>query len=630
MPLITLPDNTKKSFSNPIKVIDLAKSISPSLAKRTICGNVDDNLVDTDFLIQNDSTVKLLTDKDQESLEVIRHSTAHLMAHAVKNLYPDTQVTIGPVVENGFYYDYFREKPFSPDDLQIIEKEMHKIAKQNIPLTRGTMDRVSMLNHFKSIGENFKFEIINDIPESEELSFYKQESFLDLCRGPHVPNTKFLRFFKLMKISGAYWRGDSKNQMLQRIYGTAWLSKADLDDYLLKIEEAEKRDHRKIGAFQNLFHFREESPGMIFWHPKGYKIWQIIENYMRNIYIENGYQEIKCPQILDINLWKQSGHWDNFSENMFVTGDDDKQFALKPMNCPGHVQVYKSELRSYKDLPIRYGEFGSCHRNEPSGALHGTFRVRGFTQDDGHIFCTKNQIEKEVLQFHTQAIKVYEKFSFNSIDIKIGLRPEKRLGSDELWDSSENALRNALKKSNITWEELPGEGAFYGPKIEYHLKDSIGRSWQCGTIQVDFMMPQRLGANYISADNTKEHPVMLHRAILGSLERFIGILIENHAGALPFWLSPFQVSILTITDYQANYALELEEIFKKNNIRVNLDLRNEKISYKIRQHVMQKIPYICVIGNNEVDNRSLSVRFRGEDKSKTYSIEDFLSFLGTF
>jgi threonyl-tRNA synthetase len=432
-----------------------------------------------------------------------------------------------------------------------------------------------------------------------------------------------------MKISGAYWRGDSKNQMLQRIYGTAWLTKEDLDDYLVKIEEAEKRDHRKIGAFQNLFHFREESPGMIFWHPKGYKIWQIIESYMRNIYIDNGYQEVKCPQILDINLWKQSGHWDNFSENMFVTGDDEKQFALKPMNCPGHVQVYKSELRSYKDLPIRYGEFGSCHRNEPSGALHGTFRVRGFTQDDGHIFCTKNQIEKEVLKFHNQAIKVYEKFSFNDVEIKIGLRPEKRLGNDKLWDLSENALRNALQKSNITWEELQGEGAFYGPKIEYHLKDSIGRSWQCGTIQVDFMMPQRLGASYISADNIKEHPVMLHRAILGSLERFIGILIENHAGALPFWLSPIQISILSITDDQASYAKELDEIFKKNNIRVNLDLRNEKISYKIRQHVLQKIPYICVVGNNEVNNRAVSIRSRGEDKSRTYSIEDFLSLLGT-
>ena len=629
MPLITLPDNKKKSFNNPIKVIDLAKSISPSLAKRTICGNVNDALVDTDFLIEVDSKVKLLTDEDQESLEIVRHSTAHLMAHAVKNIYPDTQVTIGPVIEDGFYYDYFREKPFSSDDLHKIEKEMHKIAKQNINLTRGVMDRNSMQNYFKSIGENYKVEIINDIPESENLSFYKQDIFLDLCRGPHVPNTKFLRFFKLMKISGAYWRGDSKNQMLQRIYGTAWLSKEDLDNHLLKIEEAEKRDHRKIGAFQNLFHFREESPGMIFWHPKGYKIWQIIENYMRNLYIDNGYQEVKCPQILDINLWKQSGHWDNFSENMFVTGDDEKQFALKPMNCPGHVQVYKSELRSYKDLPIRYGEFGSCHRNEPSGALHGTFRVRGFTQDDGHIFCTKNQIEEEVLKFHVQAIKVYEKFTFNKIDIKIGLRPEKRLGDDKLWDSSENALRNALQKSDISWEELPGEGAFYGPKIEYHLKDSIGRSWQCGTIQVDFMMPQRLGASYINAENTKEHPVMLHRAILGSLERFIGILIENHAGALPYWLSPFQICILTITDDQVSYAKELEEIFKKNNVRVNLDLRNEKISYKIRQHVMQKIPFICVLGNNEVNNRSLSVRFRGEDKSKSYFIEDFLSFLGT-
>ena len=629
MPLITLPDNKKKSFNNPIKVIDLAKSISPSLAKRTICGNVNDALVDTDFLIEVDSKVKLLTDEDQESLEIVRHSTAHLMAHAVKNIYPDTQVTIGPVIEDGFYYDYFREKPFSSDDLHKIEKEMHKIAKQNINLTRGVMDRNSMQNYFKSIGENYKVEIINDIPESENLSFYKKDIFLDLCRGPHVPNTKFLRFFKLMKISGAYWRGDSKNQMLQRIYGTAWLSKEDLDNHLLKIEEAEKRDHRKIGAFQNLFHFREESPGMIFWHPKGYKIWQIIENYMRNLYIDNGYQEVKCPQILDINLWKQSGHWDNFSENMFVTGDDEKQFALKPMNCPGHVQVYKSELRSYKDLPIRYGEFGSCHRNEPSGALHGTFRVRGFTQDDGHIFCTKNQIEEEVLKFHVQAIKVYEKFTFNKIDIKIGLRPEKRLGDDKLWDSSENALRNALQKSDISWEELPGEGAFYGPKIEYHLKDSIGRSWQCGTIQVDFMMPQRLGASYINAENTKEHPVMLHRAILGSLERFIGILIENHAGALPYWLSPFQICILTITDDQVSYAKELEEIFKKNNVRVNLDLRNEKISYKIRQHVMQKIPFICVLGNNEVNNRSLSVRFRGEDKSKSYFIEDFLSFLGT-
>ncbi|MEL0232580.1 MAG: threonine--tRNA ligase, partial [Hyphomicrobiales bacterium] len=599
-------------------------------AKAAIAVSVNGIQKDLCDPIVEDSKVSIITIDSDEGLEIMRHTlTAQVLARAVKNLYPNAKLAIGPTINDGFYYDFEFVESISPDDLEKIEKEMHKIAKQNLNLSRGVMDRTSMQNHFKSIGENYKVEIINDIPESEELSFYKQDTFLDLCRGPHVPNTKFLRFFKLMKISGAYWRGDSKNQMLQRIYGTAWLSKEDLDDYLLKIEEAEKRDHRKIGAFQNLFHFREESPGMIFWHPKGYKIWQIIENYMRNIYKNNGYQEIKCPQILDINLWKQSGHWDNFSENMFVTGDDEKQFALKPMNCPGHVQVYKSELRSYKDLPIRYGEFGSCHRNEPSGALHGTFRVRGFTQDDGHIFCTKNQIEKEVLKFHSQAIKVYEKFSFNEIDIKIGLRPEKRLGDDKLWDSSENALRNALQKSDITWEELPGEGAFYGPKIEYHLKDSIGRSWQCGTIQVDFMMPQRLGANYISADNTKEHPVMLHRAILGSLERFIGILIENHSGALPFWLSPFQISILTITDDQVSYAQELDEIFKKNNIRVNLDLRNEKISYKIRQHVMQKIPYICVLGNNEVSNRTLSVRFRGEDKSKTYTIEDFLSFLST-
>ena len=608
---VRLPDGSQRQFDAPVTVAQVAASIGAGLAKAALAGKVDGKLVDTSFLIDRDADVAIVTDKDPDGLEVIRHSTAHLLAYAVKELFPDAQVTIGPVIDNGFYYDFSYKRPFTPEDLQAIEKKMAELAKKDEPVARKVLPRDEAVAYFKSIGEAYKAEIIESIPQGEDVSLYSEGKFTDLCRGPHVPSTGKLKVFKLMKLAGAYWRGDSKNEMLQRVYGTAWAKKEDQEAYLHMLEEAEKRDHRKLAKLLDLFHFQDEAPGLIFWHPKGWTVWQQVEQYMRRVYQENGYQEVKAPQILDRTLWEKTGHWENYRENMFVTESENRNYALKPMNCPGHVQIYNSDLRSYRDLPLRYGEFGQCHRNEPSGALHGIMRVRGFTQDDGHIFCTENQIQGEVTAFHQQAMQVYKDFGFSEISIKIALRPENRIGSDETWDRAEETLRSALRACGVAWEELPGEGAFYGPKIEYHLKDSLGRPWQVGTMQVDFSMPGRLGAEYVAEDNTRKVPVMLHRAIVGSMERFVGILIENHAGALPLWLAPVQVAILNISDAQADYAQEVAQNLKKQGFRVHLDLRNEKITYKIREHSVQKLPYIVVIGDKERDAKTVAVRARG-------------------
>jgi threonyl-tRNA synthetase len=608
---VRLPDGSQRQFEAPVTVAHVAASIGAGLAKAALAGKVDGKLVDTSFLIERDADLAIVTDKDADGLDVLRHSTAHLLAYAVKELFPDAQVTIGPVIENGFYYDFSYKRPFTPEDLQAIEKKMAELAKKDEPVTRKVLPRDEAVAYFKSIGEDYKAEIIESIPQGEDVSLYSEGGFTDLCRGPHVPSTGKLKVFKLMKLAGAYWRGDSKNEMLQRVYGTAWAKKEELEAYLHMLEEAEKRDHRKLGRALDLFHFQDEAPGLIFWHPKGWTIWQQVEQYMRRVYQENGYQEVKAPQILDRSLWEKTGHWENYRENMFVTESENRNYALKPMNCPGHVQIYNSGMRSYRDLPLRYGEFGQCHRNEPSGALHGIMRVRGFTQDDGHIFCTEEQIQDEVKAFHTQAMRVYADFGFSEIAIKIALRPESRIGSDETWDRAEETLRAALRACAVTWEELPGEGAFYGPKIEYHLKDSLGRPWQVGTMQVDFSMPGRLGAEYVADDNTRKIPVMLHRAIVGSLERFVGILIENHAGAMPLWLAPVQIAVLNISDAQSDYAQTVAQNLKKQGFRVNVDLRNEKITYKIREHSIQKLPYIVVVGDKERDANSVAVRARG-------------------
>ena len=608
---VRLPDGSQRQFDTPVTVAQVAASIGAGLAKAALAGKVDGKLVDTSFLIDHDADLAIVTDKDPDGLEVIRHSTAHLLAYAVKELFPDAQVTIGPVIDNGFYYDFSYKRPFTPEDLQAIEKKMAELVKKDEPVTRTVLPRDEAVAYFKSIGEAYKAEIIESIPQGEDVSLYAEGKFTDLCRGPHVPSTGKLKVFKLMKLAGAYWRGDSKNEMLQRVYGTAWAKKEDQEAYLHMLEEAEKRDHRKLAKLLDLFHFQDEAPGLIFWHPKGWTVWQQVEQYMRRGYQENGYQEVKAPQILDRSLWEKTGHWENYRENMFVTESENRNYALKPMNCPGHVQIYNSDLRSYRDLPLRYGEFGQCHRNEPSGALHGIMRVRGFTQDDGHIFCTENQIQGEVTAFHQQAMQVYKDFGFSEISIKIALRPDSRIGSDETWDRAEETLRSALRACGVAWEELPGEGAFYGPKIEYHLKDSLGRPWQVGTMQVDFSMPGRLGAEYVAEDNTRKVPVMLHRAIVGSMERFVGILIENHAGALPLWLAPVQVAILNISDAQADYAQEVAQNLKKQGFRIHLDLRNEKITYKIREHSVQKLPYIVVIGDKERDAKTVAVRARG-------------------
>jgi threonyl-tRNA synthetase len=623
MPVVTLPDGSQREYPAPLTIASVASSIGAGLAKAALAGKVDDTLVDLSYLIERDIHLAIVTDKDPEALEVIRHSCAHLLAYAVKELYPQVQVTIGPVVENGFYYDFAYTKSFTPEDLILIEKKMHELAKLDEPVVRSVMPRESAITYFEGLGEHYKAELITSIAQGEEVSLYAQGRFTDLCRGPHIPSTGKLKVFKLMKLAGAYWRGDSKNAMLQRIYGTAWIKKEDQEAHLHMLAEAEKRDHRKLGKQLDLFHFQEEAPGLIFWHPKGWSIWQQVEQYMRKIYQDHGYQEVKAPQILDRSLWEKSGHWENYQEHMFTTESENRTYALKPMNCPGHVLIFNSGLHSYRDLPLRFGEFGQCVRNEPSGALHGLMRVRGFTQDDGHIFCTENQIQAEVAAFDRVVRSVYQDFGFTEVMVKLALRPEKRVGADLVWDKAEEALRSAMLLSGEPWEELPGEGAFYGPKIEYHLKDSIGRSWQCGTIQVDFSMPTRLGAEYVADDNTRKAPVMLHRAIVGSLERFIGILIENHAGAMPVWLAPSQAIVMNISENSAAYAQQVAQILKKQGFRVSADLRNEKITYKIRDHALQKIPYLVVVGDKERDSNLVAVRARGGADLGTMSIEAF-------
>ena len=611
MPVITLPDGSQREFAQAVTVAEVAQSIGAGLARAALAGKVDGRLVDTSFRIESDSRVGIVTDKDSEGLEVIRHSTAHLLAYAVKELFPEAQVTIGPVVENGYYYDFAYKRPFTPEDLVAIEKRMGELAKRDIPVAREVWKRDDATAFFKSIGEHYKAELIAAIPEGQEVSLYREGDFVDLCRGPHVPSTGKLKVFKLMKVAGAYWRGDQRNEQLQRIYGTAWAKKEEQDAYLHMLEEAEKRDHRRLGRHLDLFHLQDEAPGMIFWHPKGWAMWQQIEQYMRRVYQDNGYQEVKCPQILERSLWEKSGHWENFKDNMFTTESEKHEYAIKPMNCPGHIQIFNTGLRSYRDLPLRYGEFGSCHRNEPSGALHGIMRVRGFTQDDGHIFCTEDQIQTEVTNFNDLVRQVYADFGFYDVVVKLALRPDKRVGSDEVWDKAELALREALKASGLVWDELPGEGAFYGPKIEFHIKDAIGRSWQCGTVQVDFSMPQRLGAEFVGDDNTRHTPVMLHRAILGSLERFIGILIENSAGALPLWLAPVQAIVLNISEKQSDYAEYVAKTLRRKGLRADADLRNEKITYKIREHSLNKLPYQIVVGDKEVAANLVAVRTRG-------------------
>jgi threonyl-tRNA synthetase len=611
MPVIRLPDGSERRFDQNITVAQVAANIGAGLAKAALAGRVDGKLVDTSFVIDHDVELAIVTDKDADGVEVIRHSTAHLLAYAVKELFPDAQVTIGPVVDNGFYYDFAYQRPFTPEDLEAIEKRMTELAKKDFPITREVWQRDRAVEFFKSIGEKYKAELIAAIPADQDVSLYREGDFVDLCRGPHVPSIGKLKAFKLMKVAGAYWRGDSKNEQLQRIYGTAWAKKEELDAYLHMIEEAEKRDHRKLGRQLDLFHLQEEAPGMVFWHPHGWTVWQEIEQYMRRVYRDNGYQEVRCPQILDRSLWEKSGHWAHFQQNMFTTASENRDYGVKPMNCPGHIQLFNTDVRSYRDLPLRYGEFGSCHRNEPSGALHGVMRVRGFTQDDGHIFCTEDQIQPEVTAFNEQVRKVYADFGFTDVAVKLALRPDSRVGADEVWDKAETALRNALRASGLEWTELPGEGAFYGPKIEFHIKDAIGRSWQCGTIQVDFSMPGRLGAEYVGEDNARHTPVMLHRAILGSLERFIGILIENHSGALPLWLAPVQVVVMSISEHQADYAERVTQSLRAAGLRVDADLRGEKINYKIREHSLMKRPYFVVIGDKEKAAGLVAIRARG-------------------
>lgn len=612
MPVITLPDSKQLTFPEPITAYQVATEISPGLARNAIAAVVDGRLVDLSYVIESDVALRILTERDAESLAVIRHSTAHLLAHAVKQLFPHAQVTIGPVIENGFYYDFAFERPFTPDDLKQIEKRMQELVKQALPVKRFTLSRKEAIERFRKMGEEYKAKIIEDIPEGEVLSLYQEGDFVDLCRGPHVPNTSKLKVFKLTRVAGAYWRGDAKNEMLQRIYGTAWFSKDDLNAYLQRIEEAEKRDHRKLGKQLELFHIQEEAPGMIFWHPKGWSIYQIIERYIRERLEKYGYQEIRTPQLLARQLWERSGHWDKFFNEMFTTrASENTEFAIKPMSCPGHVLVFNQGLKSYRDLPLRFAEFGCCHRNEPSGALHGLMRVRGFTQDDGHIFCTEEQIQSEVAAFIDQLYAVYADFGFNEILVKLATRPELRVGSDESWDKAEQGLAQALDGKALKWEYLPGEGAFYGPKIEFTLKDCLGRLWQCGTIQVDFSTPGRLGAEYTTEQGERKTPVMLHRAILGSFERFIAILIEHYAGHFPVWLAPIQAVVMTITDKQNDYAKAVAQELESLGLRIKLDLRNEKIGYKIREHSLQKVPYQLIVGDKEVQAKQVNVRRQG-------------------
>ena len=608
---ITLPDGSRREYPGPVTVAEVAQSIGSGLAKAALAGKVDGQMVDTSFTIDRDASLAIVTDKDADGVDVIRHSTAHLLAYAVKELFPDAQVTIGPVIENGFYYDFSYKRPFTPDDLAAIEKKMTELARKDEKVTREVWSRDEAVALFQSMGEKYKAEIIGSIPADQEIGLYREGNFVDLCRGPHVPSTGKLKVFKLMKVAGAYWRGDSNNEMLQRIYGTAWAKKEDQEAYLTMLEEAEKRDHRRLGKLLDLFHLQEEAPGLVFWHPKGWSVWQAVEQYMRGRLTDAGYQEVKTPQVMDRSLWEKSGHWDNYKENMFVTESEKRDYAIKPMNCPGHVQIFNHGLRSYRDLPLRLAEFGSCHRNEPSGALHGLMRVRGFVQDDAHIFCTEEQIVAEAKAFNELAFSVYDDFGFKDVKVKLSLRPEKRAGSDAVWDHAEDGLRTALRACGVEWEELPGEGAFYGPKVEYHIKDAIGRSWQCGTLQLDLVLPERLGAEYVSDDNDRKRPVMLHRAILGSFERFLGILLENHAGALPAWLAPEQVVVMNIAESQSEYAESVVQLLQKQGFRVKADLRNEKITYKIREHSLQKIPYLLVVGDKERDANQVAVRARG-------------------
>jgi len=629
MPVITLPDGSQRSFAQPVTVADAALSIGAGLARAALAGKVDGKLVDTSHLITRDAALAIITDKDAAGVEIIRHSTAHLLAHAVKELFPDAQVTIGPVIENGFYYDFSYKRPFTPEDLAAIEKRMIEIAKTDLPVARRVLPRDEAVAYFRQIGEHYKAEIIESIPADQDVSLYSEGEFTDLCRGPHVPSTGKLKAFKLMKLAGAYWRGDSKNEMLQRIYGTAWAKKEELDAYLHRIEEAEKRDHRKLGKQLELFHMQDSSPGMVFWHPKGWTLWQEVEQYMRRKFREHDYKEVRTPTIMDRALWEKSGHWENYHEHMFTTASENRDYAVKPMNCPGHVQIFNHGLHSYRDLPLRLAEFGSCHRNEPSGALHGLMRVRGFTQDDAHIFCTEDQVQSEVSNFIVMLNEVYRDFGFHDVLVKLSTRPEKRVGPDETWDKSEAGLSAALQQNNLEYEVQPGEGAFYGPKVEFTLKDSLGRLWQCGTIQLDFNLPVRLDAEFVDEDNSRKPPVMLHRAILGSMERFIGILIEHHAGAFPLWLAPIQVVLMNISQAQEEYALKLAGALREAGLRVQLDLRNEKITYKIREHSLQRLPYQLIVGDKEVAGSLVAVRSRSGEDLGQMSLEALLQRLRT-
>lgn len=626
---IQLPDGSKREFPQPVTVAEVAASIGAGLAKAALAGRVgtggDARLVDTSYLLDKDQPLAIVTEKDPDGLEVIRHSTAHLLAYAVKELFPDAQVTIGPVIEHGFYYDFSYKRPFTPEDLAAIEAKMTELAKKDEKVTRSVLPRDEAVQYFKGLGEAYKAEIIESIPADQDVSLYAEGGFTDLCRGPHVPSTGKLKHFKLMKVAGAYWRGDHRNEQLQRIYGTAWATKDDLQNYLRMLEEAEKRDHRKLGKDLELFHIDEHAPGVVFWHPKGWTVWQEVEQYMRRVYRDNGYQEVKGPQLLDKTLWEATGHWDKYRDNMFTTESEKRDYALKPMNCPGHILIFKHGIKSYRDLPLRFGEFGQCHRNEPTGGLHGIMRVRGFTQDDGHIFCTEDQILAECVAYTALLQKVYKDFGFSDIIYKVATRPDARIGSDEVWDKAEFALMESLRASGVEFIIAPGDGAFYGPKIEYTLKDAIGRQWQCGTMQVDFSMPGRLGAEYVGEDGERHVPVMLHRAIVGSLERFIGILIEQHAGALPVWLAPTQVVIANITDAQADYVADIVKTLQKQGLRVHADLRNEKITYKIREHSLQKVPFILVVGDKEKANGAVAVRARGNQDLGVMPLEDFIA-----
>lgn len=625
---ITLPDNSRREFPGPVSVAQVAQSIGPGLAKMTVAGKIDGKLVDASDVIDRDARLQIITPKDDEGLEIIRHSTAHLVGHAVKQLYPTAKMVIGPVIEEGFYYDISYERPFTPEDMAAIEQRMKELIAQDYDVVKKMTPRAEVIEVFKSRGEDYKLRLVEDMPDEQAMGLYYHQEYVDMCRGPHVPNTRFLKVFKLTKLAGAYWRGDAKNEQLQRIYGTAWADKKQLDQYIQRIEEAEKRDHRKLGKELDLFHIDEVAPGVVFWHPKGWAVWQAVEQYMRGIYRDTGYWEVKGPQILDKSLWEKTGHWQNYRDNMFTTESEKREYALKPMNCPGHVLIFKSDLRSYRDLPLRYGEFGQCHRNEPSGALHGIMRVRGFTQDDGHIFCTEDQILDECIAYTEQLQKVYADFGFTDILYKVATRPDNRVGSDELWDKAEHAVMEALRRSGVDFIISPGDGAFYGPKIEYTLKDALGRQWQCGTMQVDFNTAERLGGEYVTESSGRAHPVMLHRAIVGSLERFIGMLIEHHAGALPAWLAPVQVAVLNISEGQADYAASVAKTLQNQGLRVQLDLHNEKITYKIRKHSLQKLPYILVVGDKEKEAGAVAVRARGNQDLGAMSLESFVQRLG--